>query len=341
MRSNVPNLNDVAEAAGVSKSTVSRVLNNKIGNGFSVTEELRQRVLRIAKKLNYRPNLIAKSLTKQNTQMISILGGAHALSNLGNIYQTVVNNITEIIDSSDQNYDVTVDMSKHRPDSSELPAWRIDGAIILAESTDTTFKQLAQMQTPYVVINGPDPLKGFSVIPDDIDGTKLAMEHLLQLGHSKIAYAGPPVGRLAGHRSIMDRYNTYISEMKNAGFEPILGDKEFIESAEEFIESTVIKNSATAILAYGHMGGLNLMQAAHKLGIAVPERLSLICFCDEYANSIMSPGLTFIDLRMRDMGKVATELLLNRIEGSIKTPPGCIKLDEKLILRNSTSPPII
>ena len=128
MGSGVPGLNDVAEQAGVSKSTVSRILNNRLGNGFSVKEEVRLRVIDVARKLNYRPNLIAKSLTMQSTRMIHIFGGNHALSDLGNIYQTVVNNITEVMGDFSKDYDVTVDMSRHAPDESEMPAWKIDGA---------------------------------------------------------------------------------------------------------------------------------------------------------------------------------------------------------------------
>jgi AraC-like DNA-binding protein len=148
MKSGVPNLDDVARQAGVSKSTVSRVLNNRLGNGFSVKDEVRQRVIKTALKLNYRPNLIAKSLTMRSTRMIHIFGGNHALSELGNIYQTVVNNLTQVIDALFEGYDVTVDMSRHTSDASELPAWKIDGAIILAKCTPLTMDEITQMPVP-------------------------------------------------------------------------------------------------------------------------------------------------------------------------------------------------
>ena len=340
MGTSAPNLNDVAQKAGVSKSTVSRVLNNKLGNGFTVKEEVRQRVLRVAKSLNYRPNLIAQSLTKGQTRMISVLGGAHALSNLGNIYQTVVNNVTSVLDTAEEGFDVTVDMSRHREEKSELPAWRIDGAIILAKTTEATIEQLQQTAVPYVVVNGPCPANGCSVVPNDVQGTKLAIQHLIELGHRKIAYASPPFSRLVGHSSITDRHDTYVSEMTEAGLEPMFGHDILLKSPEDFIKQMVWGNGATAILAYGHMGGLNLMQAAHKLGISVPEQLSLMCFCDVYANSVMSPGLTFIDLRTEEMGKVAAELLLEQIRDMEAMQPRSIKLDEQLELRSSTcSPP--
>ena len=198
MKNGMPNLNDVAKEAGVSKSTVSRILNNRLGNGFSVKEEVRSRVIEVARNLNYRPNLIAKSLTMRSTHMIHILGGNHALSDLGNIYQTVVNNITQVMDSVSQDYDVTVDMSRHAPEASELPAWKIDGAIILAKTTPRTLEEIVQMGIPYVVVNGVCPKGGFSVVPDDVSGTQVAVDHLVQLGHRKIAYSGPLPAQVTG-----------------------------------------------------------------------------------------------------------------------------------------------
>lgn len=339
MKNAVPNLNDVAKKAGVSKSTVSRVLNNRLGNGFSVKEEVRLNVLRIAKELNYRPNLIAKSLTMRSTHMVHIFGGNHALSDLGNIYQTVVNNFTKVMDSASKGYDVTVDMSLHSLEESEMPAWRIDGAVILAESTKPTMGEITQMGIPYVVINGSCPEEGFSVVPDDIGGTQIAVEYLYELGHTKIAYSGPLPPYLAGHSSLQDRHNTYLSEMENRGLDPIFSSHESLDSVEDFLKEIVFEKKATAILAYGHMGALNLLQAAHSLEIAIPEKLSIMCFCDEYANKVMSPGMTFIDLGSEKMGRLAAELLLEQMQNPGKTKPQKVTVKEKLVIRNSTGSP--
>lgn len=360
LKHGVPSLDDVAQQAGVSKSTVSRVLNNRLGNGFSVKEEVRLRVLDVARRMNYRPNLIAKSLTMRSTRMIHIFGGNHALSDLGNIYQTVVNNITQVMDSVAQGYDVTVDMSRHSADESEMPAWRIDGAIILAQCTPPTMKDITQMGIPYVIINGVCPPEGCSVVPDDIGGTRIAIEYLIELGHSKIAYSGPlppsanvrnsqqsphtddsglEVAVLASHSSIQDRYATYIEEMKKHGLEPVTQSYGKKESPEEYLKKMVFEKGVTAIVAYGHMGGLHLLQAAHTLGISVPEQLSILCFCDEYANQVMSPGLTFIDLNSEHMGKIAAELLLDQMQNSGKIKSRHITLPEKLVIRKTTTQP--
>ena len=340
MKMRIPSLNDVAEEAGVSKSTVSRILNNRLGNGFSVKEEVRQRVIEVARKLNYRPNLIAKSLTMRSTKMIHIIGGNHALSELGNIYQTIVNNITRVIDAQAEGYDVTVDMSNHKPEETEMPAWKIDGAIILAKCTDITMEEILQMGIPHVVVNGPSDPAGSAVVPDDVQGTRLAMEHLIGLGHRKIAYATAPVKYLvAGHSSIYDRLTTYESEMKKHGLTPVLGSHDVLDATEDYLREVVLEGGATAILAYGHMGALNILQAAHTLEIAIPEQLSVMCFCDQYANRIMSPGLTFIDLCSMKMGTLAAELLLKQIQSPRKLQPQRIVLEESLAIRNTTASP--
>jgi LacI family transcriptional regulator len=339
MNGHIPNLNVVADAAGVSKSTASRILNNRSGNGFSVRAEVRQRVLETAKELNYRPNLIAQSLTQQSTQMIHVFGGNHALRDLGNIYQTSVNHFTRVIDSVSPDYDVTVDMSHHAAGSSELPAWRIDGAMILARCTEMTTDQIHQMAIPHVVVNGTCPRACFSVVPDDVGGTSAAVDHLHQLGHFKVAYCGPLPPFLADHSSLQDRHDTFLTEMNRRGLEPIFSTRETLLSAEQYLQEAVLEKQVTAILTYGHMGALNLLQAAHALEIPVPERLSVMCFCDENASRVMSPGLTFMDLGSEKLGRIAAELLLDQIQHPDRVSPLPIVLPEKLMVRCTTAPP--
>lgn len=271
--------------------------------------------------------------------MISVLGGHYALSDLGNIYQTLLNSATRVMDCSEDVFDVTVDMSHHDKQSSELPPWKIDGAIILARANSSTLMELEDGQIPYVVVNGPAGKSGSSVVPDDECGTKMAIQYLAELGHRRIAYANSRPDYLVGHSSLADRHQTYLREMKRLGLSVAPGHDEWLKSAEKFLTAAVIENGATAVLAYGHMEGLNLMQAAHKLGITVPGRLSVLCFCDQQAATAMSPLLSFIDLRSSDMGKIAAELLLKHIKKPGNAEPTTIKLAEQLVIRSSTASP--
>lgn len=330
------NLVDVASKAGVSKSTASRVLNNRLGKGFSVSVAVRNRVLDAAKELSYRPNMIAKGLTSGAYQMVSVIGGAHALRDLGNIYQTVVNGITGVMDGEPTKYDVNVDMSRHKPQASELPSWRIGGAVILAKASQATFDDLERDNIPYVVVNGPAGSSGASVRPDDEGGARQAVAHLVDLGHRRIAYADALGTKLTGHRSLSDRHDTFVEEIGRHGLELIEGCDRPLHDPREFVESIVTEHKVTAVVAYGHMEGLNIIQAAHSLGIAVPEQLSLICFCDQYACNVMSPGFTYVDLRAREMGRLAAELLLEKMRTKSSNTQREIVLPEKLVIGKTT-----
>ncbi len=362
MRREVVNLYHVAKAAGVSKSTASRVLNNKLVN---VTDEVRERILDVSRKLGYRPNLLAQSLSKQNKQMIHILGGSHALRDFGDIYQTAVNKIVSLVDSDFEDYTITVDMSLHHANMSELPLWRISAAIILARCNPATVEELERTNVPYVVINGPAGKMGSKVVPDDVNGMRLAVKHLVELGHKRIAYAGPHCVAveywwadtsqagipefLRGHSSVYDRHQTYLEQMKAYGLKAMTyQEKEpareqtyqnLHESATKYIKKTVLEDKATAIIVYGHMEALNLLQAAQSLGISIPRQLSIICFCDQHACDIMSPSMTFIDLMSEEMGKVAAELLIKQLKNPERIVPETIKLPERLVIRNTTSRP--
>jgi len=243
------------------------------------------------------------------------------------------------MDGSDDVFDVTVDMSHHDRQTSEMPPWKIDGAIILARANSPTLTELEEGQIPYVVVNGPAGKSGSSVVPDDECGTKIAIQYLAELGHRRIAYANSKPDYLVGHSSLADRHQTYLREMKILGLSVAPGHGEWLKSPEKFLTAAVIENGATAVLAYGHMEGLNLMQAAHKLRITIPGRLSVLCFCDQQAAAAMSPQLSFIDLRSSDMGKIAAELLLKHIKKSGDAGPTTIKLAEELVIRNSTASP--
>jgi LacI family transcriptional regulator len=341
------NLCDVARIAGASKSTVSRVLNNKLGNGFSVTDGVKQRILDVSKQLGYRPNLIAQSLSNQQRVMIHILGGSHALHDLGDIYQTAVNEIVSLIDNGVEDGSITVDMSSHHSNKSELPPWHINAAVILARCNPATVEELEQANIPYVVINGPAGVKGSVVVPDDVNGMRLAVKHFVELGHKRIAYAGPQAAFLKGHSSVYDRHQTYLAEMEKYGLPIMPGhDKLFStiktyenlhNSAVQYIQTSVIQNKITAVIVYGHMEALFLMQAAHSLGVSVPKQLSILCFCDQHACDIMSPSMSFIDLMSKEMGQAAAELLIRQLSQSEKAKPEIIKLPERLILRSTTS----
>ncbi len=329
-----PTIKEVTAHCGVSQATVSRVLNGNYKHGFSVRQEVHQRIIDVANALGYRPNLAAKNLVRQQTRVIAILGCDIALGWPGNIYQAIVGSCVRELHSGD--YDVCMSIPNLSKDRCELPPWKVDGAIVLQECSAETIDVMERTSVPYVVINGVGGPTCSSVIPDDIEGTRLALHHLVGLGHTQIAYAGP-TSEHKRHRSITDRHETYLSEMAHLGLEPVPGHDKIIGSVTAFLASSVMEHHATAILAYDHIEAMRILQGAHSLEIRIPEQVSLICFNDEYMCNIVTPPLTTVAVPSREMGQIAANMLLKHLQSPADFHPECVKLQQNLVARASTA----
>jgi LacI family transcriptional regulator len=333
----VPTVREIATQCGVSEATVSRVLNSNYKNGFSVRQEVRQRITEVADSLGYRPNLAAKNLVKQQTKMVAILGSDIALGWPGNIYQPIVNSLVRILQV--RNYDVCITVPNLEKYETELPFWKVDGAIVLQECSDATIELMERIDLAYVVINDVGGPSCSSVIPDDIEATRRAIDYLMDLGHRRIAYAGP-TSEHKKHRSIEDRHNTYLSALSEHKLEPIPGHDAVFRSVPAFLVSAVLKNQATAILAYDHVEAIKILHSAHMLDIQIPKQVSLMCFNDVNLCDIVTPALTTIGVPLRQIGRIAAERLLKRIESPQDYIPESIKLSQDLRIRASTTPPL-
>jgi len=331
----IPTVKEIAAQCGVSEATVSRVLNDNYKHGFSVREEVRKRILDAAETLGYRPNLAAKNLVQRQTQMVAILGSDIVLGWPGNIYQTIINASVRALHV--RGYDVCITVPNPEKSDTELPSWRVDGAIVMQECSPRTIEVMEKTGLAYVVINGVSGPSGSSVIPDDIEGTRRAISHLMDLGHRRIAYAGQTIGHKA-HRSINDRHDTYISELSAYGLEPIPGHDTVFQSPTAFLASAVLNHKATAILAYDHVEALKILHGAHTLDIQIPKHVSLICFNDEYLCNVVTPSLTTIGVPLRQMGRIAAQELLKHLQSPQDYSPQCIKLSQELVRRASTTP---
>ncbi|MCJ7729746.1 MAG: LacI family transcriptional regulator, partial [Sedimentisphaerales bacterium] len=321
----VPTIKEVAAHCGVSKATVSRVLNGNFKHGFSVRREVHQRIVDVADSLGYRPNLAAKNLVQRQTKVIAILGCDIALGWPVNIYQAVIDACVGVLHIGGYNICLTVpNLEENR---CELPPWKVDGVIVLQECSPETVEEMERANLPYVVINGVGGPNCSSVIPDDIEATKLAIRHLLELGHTRIAYAGP-TREHKKHRSIGDRHDTYLSELSKHGLEPVRNHDKVFSSASAFLASSVMKYRATAILAYDHIEAMRILHGAHMLEIQIPRQVSLICFNDEYLCNIVTPPLTTVAVPSKQMGRLAAKMLLERLQSPADYRPKCVKLSQ-------------
>lgn len=337
-KGSVPTVREIASHCGVSTATVSRVLNGNYTNGFSVRKEVHTLITHVADELGYRPNLAARNLVQRQTKVVGFLGCNTAFGWPSNIYQTTLEEAFRLLQG--KGYNACMTAPNLEQGNTELPPWRVDGVIVLQECSPETIEEMERIRLPYVVINGRSGASGSSVVPDDIDATRRAIDHLVKRGHRRIAYAGPsPEHR--PHSSIEERHQTYLAELQTRGIEPITGHSGVFTSALDFLVTVVQKQKATAIVAYDHVIALKLLHDSHILKIEIPKQLSLICFNDEYLCDMVMPPLTTMGVPSRQMGKIAAEMLLRQIEA----PRGArsvehVRVQEDLVIRASTAEPI-
>jgi LacI family transcriptional regulator len=330
----VPTIKEVASICGVSQATVSRVLNGNFKHGFSVRKEVHQRIIETANSIGYRPNIAAKNLVRRQTKVIAILGCNTALGFPGNIYQAITEScVTELHSSG---YDVCMSIPNLAANRCELPPWKVDGVIVLQGCSPETIEDMEKAGMPYVVINGVGGPTGSSVIPDDVEGTQMAIRHLIELGHTRIAYASA-TRKHYKHTSIEERHDTYVAELKARGLEPVKNHDEVFNSASAFLLSSVFNYHATAILAYDHMEAMRILHGANMLEIQIPRQVSLVCFNDEYLCSMVTPPLTTIAVPSREMGQMAANMLLKHLRSPAHYRPEHVKLSQDLVVRSSTT----
>jgi DNA-binding LacI/PurR family transcriptional regulator len=229
------------------------------------------------------------------------------------------------------------------------PSLRVDGVVVVSAPRAEDLAALEASGLPYVSINGAAGPRGSRVIPDDVRGTRLAIRHLLDLGHRKIAYLDHP-GVDAVHSSVFDRRATFAQCAEEMGFEvaavrvPMLPiNTPWDMYYEPFLRDAVVKQGATAVLAYAHHEAIAFVRLAHDMGLSVPRDFSLACFNNELGAQLSIPSLTAVDVPAVRMGQIAAELLLRQLGEPSADGRGYepveIKLEETLVVRESTAPP--
>jgi len=325
------NIQEVAKEAGVSPSTVSRAL-----NGFpGISEKTRERIVEIARKLNYRPNYRGQILTTQSTKNIGLLitditnpffpelvmGAEEYASKSG--YTVLLGNTSES-EEKETNY---LDFFSRGP---------VDGIIISASRVSNEhIIMLAEDGLPIVVINRTLEHPKISYVSTDMEkGGYLATMHLLRLGHSKIAFINGPKHSEVSQR----RLEGYKKALKEAGVDYnsdlISFNVPVSESGyKEAIKLLCTGEAPTAIFTYNDVMAFGVIRAAKELGIKIPEELSVVGFDDIFFSSFTDPPLTTIRQLKEELGRMAVELLFKLMEGERES----LLIEPELIIRNTTS----
>ncbi len=333
-----PTLTAVAEHAGVSIATASKVLNGR----SDVAAATRARVEEAAAALGYRtPGARRQEFRRTVEFMVDKLDSPYAME--------VLRGVTLAAEEAD--VDVTVSRVRRgggdRPEPAStwtrrLVAARRTGAIVVtAQVTETTYDSIARARLPVVVI---DPLhlttpELVSVGSTNWTGGRTAAEHVLGLGHTRIAMvAGPEasmsaVARVDGFRSACQRAGVLVDPalVRHVAFDHDAA----LRAAEDMLR---LDDPPTAILASSDAQALGVLEAARRLGLVVPRDLSVVGYDDTYVAAWTNPPLTSVRQPLRDIGRVALRTVLAMAEGGVPDSHH-IELATSLVVRDSTAPP--
>ena len=330
-----PTITDVAKMCGVTPATVSRVLNGK--KKFSASEAVRERILETARKLGYVPDLAARNLNRRDTRIIGLFSSPQTHVAEG-INESLLEGLAEVLHAG--GYDVFFELGSTKGDQRPLPFWRFDGAILMQSPRAETINELDRRRVPYVCVNERVGNPAAHVLADDAMGMRHAIEHLVQLGHRRFAYANARATYFS-HYSVTERYETLLETVRRQGLVLAEGHDTPFTSATDFLKDAVVNGGATAVITYDHHIAVTLVGASHALGLRIPKDFSLICFNDVFPVALLPPPLTAVAVSGREMGRIGADLLLN----SLLSPQSRqhagkeIRIPEDLIVRASTSPP--
>lgn len=327
-------IRDLAEAAGVSVTTVSQILNGK-GERFSI--ETRQRVHQLQEDLGYVPDFNARNLIMKSAQTIGVL-----VPNLGNPFFSMF--IRGVQQTSRERHFIPLIFGANHDEQlesyylQELIKRAVDGLIIASASItgEAIDNILKKNGIPYLLIdqNGGPSVDRIRV--DDEQGGQLAARHLLALGHHRIVV-------------VMPEHPTQNLRIRLAGFKAQLVDQQIPLADSAVITSpmtklggyqataAVLAQHPTAVFAINDETALGLMRGLHEQGVRVPDDISVLGYDDIDLDEYVVPKLTTIHQPVVTMGQQATELLINRVQNQ-RQPAQMVDLPVVLKQRESTGP---
>jgi DNA-binding LacI/PurR family transcriptional regulator len=331
-------IKDIAKAAGVSHPTVSRALRDSP----LVSADTKARIKRLAVEMGYSPDARARSLVRGSTQTVGVV--------VTTIADPFVAQVVEGIEDAAQKDGYTVILCNSHSDPEReisaveaLRSKRVDGVVVTSSRVGALYlDHLERIGVPVVLINNHNERSGsytYSVSVDNRHGGHLATEHLLQLGHRRIAYVSGP----ADHSDDLDRLAGYRQALDQAGipFEASLvvaGTGRADGGERALPDLMALEAPPTAVFCYNDMTAIGLMRAAAAVGISIPADLAVVGFDDIPFASYVRPPLSTIAQPKVRMGVWAMEMVVALIATSspLEDQFSNRVLEGQLIVREST-----
>jgi len=334
-------IKDVAKKAGVSPSTVSRVLSNHP----RISAETSRRVREIMEELGYHPNIMAKSLVSRTTNSICIMLPKSAEELFSNFFfMELIRGI--VTQANRQGFDVLLSSGANEKDEVEgvarlLNGHRVDGVILLYSRTDDPVVDfLYQNNHKFVLIGRSEQYADIlSVDTDNVQASYDATKHLVSLGHQRIGFVSGPPDLVVSK----DRLQGYLQALSDAGLE---SKPEWIVEGEFLQESGYraisffmnLPDRPTAIVLVDDVISFGVLRGLHELNYKVPDDLCLVSFNNIPLAEMSTPPLSSVDIGIYNMGYTASQMLIQAIQhkDNDKVSTARYVIPHRLVIRESS-----
>ena len=330
-------IKDVARVAGVSHTTVSRALRDNPAISPATSESIK----RVANEMGYVPNSAARGLKTKRSRTLGVI--VRRIDDP--FFGQVVNGIEDVLQSQDYSLFLAAsnkDFAKEKEIVRNMSERRVEGVIICSTGISPAYReQLDRFGVPMVLVNNQANSEfNCSVGHDDTFGAKQLAEHLIELGHTAIAYIGNGNAGRTNH----DRLLGYQQALTEAG---IVMRPDFIVSAQTGRAEggtqaarrlLTLDALPTAIMCFNDMIALGAMFTLQRAGLKIPEQCSITGFDNIALSAHVNPTLTTFDQPKYELGQAAARMMLQIVEHERQAQPQRVRLRGKLAVRESTIP---
>jgi LacI family transcriptional regulator len=327
-------MKDIAKKAKVSVITVSRALNNR----HDISRATKERILRIARDLNYTTDSLARGLVTRKTKTIAVL----VPDNVDSFYATVVQGIGD--ECRERGYGIFL-WNTHDSSERELEYLRqarekrTDGMLIYPVQKDVRYlEELRKNPVPFVFLNRhTDEASSEYVMSDNAHGAYLAISHLLQKGHQRITYVCAKPDASSGRERIAGCRKAIAEAGRPADNLEVLTCEESIDSSYRLTRNLVVrKDPPTAIFMWDDRLAVSAMKAIQESRLRIPQDIAVVGYDDIEIAAYLYPPLTTVRQSAHQIGALAAKLLLDRLETEKELPPKRIILKPELVIRETT-----
>ncbi|TDT63380.1 LacI family DNA-binding transcriptional regulator [Fonticella tunisiensis] len=330
-------IKEVAERAGVSPSTVSRV----ISDSPRISDETKQKVRRAMEELGYHPNAIARSLVNRATNTIGIVMPRSAEDVFLNpFFPEALRGIAKC--THDEGFCVLLTTGNSDDEQIEsllsvVRGGRVDGVILMySKLDDPILEMLTEMNIPFSMIGRPTISEDINFVDNDnVNAAYEAANYLISMGHRRIGLINGSLNLVVS----IDRYEGYkraLAKNKIELDESIIMSSEFVQEGgyESMKKMLSVENPPSAVLVTDDLIAFGAIRAARDMKVKIPDEMSIISFNNIPLADFATPPLTSVDINAYSLGYKAAKLVIDDIKGK-KHKPSCYIVETRIVFRDS------